>query len=95
MTTDYTSKQTTRDEENPMHTPVNHHNQAEEQMTRRVTCRQTNTSAERPETAPFITLMGSDSTPTPKAATKQSGSATNTLGTGKAPVSPKGYRRIF
>lgn len=47
--------------ENPMHTPVDHHSGAEDPVTTRVTHRQTNTSEERPEAAPFITLMGSDS----------------------------------
>ena len=47
--------------ENPMHTPVDNHDQAEDPVTHRVTCRQTNTTEQRPEAAPFITLMGSDS----------------------------------
>ena len=55
-------KQTINREENPMVTPVNDQKQAEPPVTNRVTCRQTNTPEERPEVAPLITLMGSDST---------------------------------
>lgn len=47
--------------ENPMHTPVDNHDRTEDPVTNRVTCRQTNTPEERPEVAPLITLMGSDS----------------------------------
>ena len=54
-------KQTINREENPMVTPVNNQKQAEPPVTNRVTCRQTNTPEERPEVAPLITLMGSDS----------------------------------
>ena len=54
-------KQTINCGENPMHTPVDNHNRAEDSVTHRVTCRQTNTTEQRPEAAPFITLMGNDS----------------------------------
>ena len=54
-------KQTINCGENPMHTPVDNHNRAEDSVTHRVTCRPTNTTEERPEAAPFITLMGNDS----------------------------------
>lgn len=54
-------KQSINHEENPMPTPVNDQKQAEPPVTHRVTCRQTNTPEEKPEAAPFITLMGSGS----------------------------------
>ena len=54
-------KQTINCGENPMHTPVDNHNRAEDSVTNRVTRRQTNTTGQRPGAAPFITLMGNDS----------------------------------
>ena len=54
-------KQTINCGDNPMHTPVDHYNRTEDSVTHRVTCRQTNTTEQRPEAAPFITLMGNDS----------------------------------
>ena len=43
--------------DNPMRTPVDHYGRAEDSVTNRVTRRQTNTTEQRPEAAPFITLI--------------------------------------